>query len=355
MRTLVCVMFTAAGLAAQQPPKIYTPTEPERQQIEAKTAELGDLLRKVESNPLYADAAIYREGGRVHPEDPERVCNGGICEGHAGGARHRNRAREGTGGGHARHGRRAKGRIVRAYRSKVDGSLQPYGLIIPESYTGQPIRLDVWLHGMNRNLNEVSFIKGHEGAAPVPADQQYIQLDVYGRSNVAYRWAGETDVFEALPSVEERYRIDPEADRAARVLDGRRGRVASRACIIPTSGRRSKRARGSRRRRITRRRADLPPYQEAALHYYDAVDYSLNGMDVPFVGYGGEIDPQLQASKNIKEQLLKEGVNLETCARCFWWVRGWRTSGIRRRTRCRSASSRRRWRRGWRRRRTCGS
>ncbi|HTI52121.1 MAG TPA: hypothetical protein VL475_14260, partial [Planctomycetaceae bacterium] len=32
--------------------------------------------------------------------------------------------------------------------------------------------------------------------------------------------------------------------------------------------------------------------------------------NVPFVGYGGELDAQLQASKNIQAQLAKEGVNL---------------------------------------------
>ena len=55
--------------------------------------------------------------------------------------------------------------------------------------------------------------------------------------------------------------------------------------------------------KVYAKKQDLPPYQEAALHYYDAVDYSLNGTDVPFVGYGGEIDAQLQGSKNIQTQL----------------------------------------------------
>src|SRR5205085_7029873 len=97
----------------------------------------------------------------------------------------------------------SKGRLIRAYTSTVDGSVQPYGLIVPESYSGQPIRLDIWMHGTNRNLNEVAFLKQHEGANPVPAAQNYIQMDVYGRSNVAYRWAGETDAFEALRYVQE--------------------------------------------------------------------------------------------------------------------------------------------------------
>ena len=65
----------------------------------------------------------------------------------------------------------------------------------------------------------------------------------------------------------------------------------------------------------------------------------------PFVGYGGEIDPQLQASKNMQEQLLKEGVNLENLRASFWSAPAWGTSGIRRCTRSRRSSSRRRWRR----------
>ena len=36
---------------------------------------------------------------------------------------------------------RQKGRLVRAYLSPVDGSVQPYGLIIPDSYGGRPVRL----------------------------------------------------------------------------------------------------------------------------------------------------------------------------------------------------------------------
>src|SRR5947209_4755833 len=41
-----------------------------------------------------------------------------------------------------------KGLVVRGYVSKIDGSVQPYGLVIPESYSpSTPIRLDVWFHG----------------------------------------------------------------------------------------------------------------------------------------------------------------------------------------------------------------
>src|SRR5439155_14773773 len=104
---------------------------------------------------------------------------------------------------------RQKGRLVRAYRSRVDGSVQPYGLVIPESYDGRKaVRLDVLLHGRGATLNEVSFIAAHDATHPVTSEQDFIQLEVFGRGNNAYRWAGETDVFEALDSVQKRYRID---------------------------------------------------------------------------------------------------------------------------------------------------
>ena len=69
--------------------------------------------------------------------------------------------------------------------------------------------------------------------------------------------------------------------------------------------------------KVYAKKTDLPPWQEAALHYYDARDYALNGVNLPFVGYGGEIDPQLQASKNVREQLVKEGVNLDSLKALF--------------------------------------
>src|SRR5262249_11774075 len=44
--------------------------------------------------------------------------------------------------------RAKKGKVARAYVSAVDGSVQPYGVIVPAKYErGKPIRLDVVLHG----------------------------------------------------------------------------------------------------------------------------------------------------------------------------------------------------------------
>ena len=65
------------------------------------------------------------------------------------------------------------GHVVRGYISSTDGSVQPYGLTIPASYDGsKPMRLDVWLHGTQLELNEVRFINqqsGDHATSQIPA------------------------------------------------------------------------------------------------------------------------------------------------------------------------------------------
>ena len=55
----------------------------------------------------------------------------------------------------------ATGLVVRGYLSKIDGTVQPYGLVVPATYKGDgpaKFRLDVWLHGRNEKLSEVNFL-----------------------------------------------------------------------------------------------------------------------------------------------------------------------------------------------------
>ena len=106
------------------------------------------------------------------------------------------------------------GRVARAYRSKVDGSVQPFGLIIPASYKpGTPTRLDVVLHGSTRpvGMSELRYVmpfdEGDSGGTG-PTDRDYIELYPLGRVENCYRWAGETDVFEAIEDVCRHYNID---------------------------------------------------------------------------------------------------------------------------------------------------
>ena len=89
------------------------------------------------------------------------------------------------------------GLVVRGYVSKIDGSVQPYGLVVPESYTSGPHRwrLDFWFHGRGETLSEVNFLQQRRKQIGIFAPEDTIVLHPYGRYSNANKFAGETDVF----------------------------------------------------------------------------------------------------------------------------------------------------------------
>ena len=310
----ICLLLLIGVAATQAPQSTEPPSADEKRAIEKKMIELASRVgalagRKVDPS-LLADVDIYRKAAEYILRFPEEfatkaftpntmaVLDTGLT-----------RARELEAG--APSWPKRKGHVVRAYVSQVDGSVQPYGLTIPESYDGTtPVRLDIWQHGTNRTLNEVAFIIQQESNRPIPPEQDYIQLEPLGRTNVSYRWAGEADMFESLASVQQRYKIDPKRI----VLRGfSMGGASSWHLGLHHPGKWAAIEAGAGYTETRRygRRENLPPYQQAMLHYYDAVDYSLNAFNTPTVGYGGENDAQLQASVNIREQLTSEGFRFQ--------------------------------------------
>ena len=112
----------------------------------------------------------------------------------------------------------ATGLVVRGYVSKIDGSVQPYGLVVPASYqpnTPYKHRLDVWCHGRGETLTELSFIEGREKSAGDFTPPNAFVLHLYGRYCCANRFAGGRHVLrrcrcqgrdEAAVAVDERDR-----------------------------------------------------------------------------------------------------------------------------------------------------
>jgi predicted peptidase len=97
---------------------------------------------------------------------------------------------------------------VRAYRSKIDGSVQPYGLVIPESYVGAPVRTDIWCHGRGETLSELAFIDQRSKQVGNVQPKGAIVLHPYGRYCCANKFAGEMDLLEALEHAKKFYAID---------------------------------------------------------------------------------------------------------------------------------------------------
>jgi hypothetical protein len=104
--------------------------------------------------------------------------------------------------------------VVRGYISKIDHSVQPYGLVVPPSYSPTAPhrwRLDAWFYGRNETLSEINFPADRTRNFGEFAPRDTIVLHLYGRFCNASRFAGEVDFFEALDAVKRRYAIDETA------------------------------------------------------------------------------------------------------------------------------------------------
>ena len=105
----------------------------------------------------------------------------------------------------------ATGLVVRGYRSKIDGSLQPYGLVVPASYaptTPHKFRLDVWWRGRSEKAAEVGFLNDRLVNRGEFTPPHTFVLHPFGRYCNANKFAGEVDTFEALEHVKANYPID---------------------------------------------------------------------------------------------------------------------------------------------------
>lgn len=210
------------------------------------------------------------------------------------------------------------GKSIRGYVSRVDGSVQPYAVTLPEGAgvrTSKRWPLYVVLHGRGGDRNEIRFLEDHHDK-PWPKDgplsaADFIQLDVFGRIDNAYRWAGETDVFEAIADVKRRYRID---DRRVVLWGFSMGGAGSwhlgvhhpaEWCSVgPGAG-------FVDYLNYQKPKTPLPEHQRDTLHIYDALDYALNAFNVPICTYGGELDKQLAASQLMVDAAKQHGVEIQ--------------------------------------------
>ncbi|MDA1179441.1 MAG: prolyl oligopeptidase family serine peptidase [Planctomycetota bacterium] len=221
----------------------------------------------------------------------------------------------------------AKGRIARGFVSSVDGSTQPYGLIIPPSYDPQmPIRLDIVLHGSDgaraKGIGELKFLHrfdASEANDPSIPDQDFIEVHPMGRlGENAYRFEGETDVDEAVAAVCRNYSID----RNRIVLRGSSlGGVGTwqlglkrpdrYAALGPSAGPVDTIEFANSPWPHFVRLEPITPWQQTMLHLVDAIDYTANAGMVPTVAAMGDQDPYYSSHLLMQRAFEREGVPFE--------------------------------------------
>jgi hypothetical protein len=216
-----------------------------------------------------------------------------------------------------------KARVVRGYRSEIDDSVQPYGLILPAGYDpAKPIRLDVVLHGSQvpGGMSELRFMErfdDNDDAAAKGPEQDFVELHPLGRVENGYRFAGETDVFEAIESACRNYAID-------------RSRIVLRGMSMGASGtwhlglKRPDRftALGPYCGYVDTHRfsetpiktfvkvGPLPDYQEKTLTMLDSMDYAANAGMVPAVAAVGDKDVFFECHVIMGRAMEQEGLKM---------------------------------------------
>ena len=97
---------------------------------------------------------------------------------------------------------------VRGFRSKLDGTVQPYGVVFQSSISASG-RADVWCRGRSEKGLELQFLSTRmKSPDPLP-DEGVLMIHPFGRYCNANKLAGEVDTLEALEHAMSQYPIDP--------------------------------------------------------------------------------------------------------------------------------------------------
>ena len=206
----------------------------------------------------------------------------------------------------------AKGLVVRGFHSQVDGSAQPYGLVIPEKLPAGKVPLYIFLHGRGDKQTDLHFIDERLKSKGQVTPSNAIVLHPFGRQCVGYKSAGETDVLEAVEHVIANYPVDRERIVMMGFSMGGAGawhlgaHYASRwAVVAPGAG-------FAETAKYTKTDpANVPSYERDLWGCYDVPAYVTNLFNVRTIAYSGENDKQIQAARVMEEAFAAEGRKLD--------------------------------------------
>jgi hypothetical protein len=314
---VMCFAVTALAQPAIKsvPPAGIEISAADRSELQASLDHLRAATAKLHANPLLPDVLIYQEAVRYALQYNEFFKSDEVAKARA--LLQQGEERAADLAQNRSPWTTATGLVVRGYISKIDQSVQPYGLVVPESYSPtEPHRwrLDAWFHGRNETLSEVNFLADRTRNIGEWSPRDTIVLHLYGRFCNASRFAGEVDFFEALDAVKRQYPIDENRilDRGfsmggASAWDIGTHHAGLWAAVQPGAGF----SETVQYLKLKLSGDAAPPWWELKLfHLYDAVDYAVNLYNTPTIAYNGEIDPQQQAADKMEQAMAEEGLRL---------------------------------------------
>ena len=209
--------------------------------------------------------------------------------------------------------------IVGGFRSAIDGSFQPYGLVVPPGIGPEdqrPRRLDLWFHGRGETLSEVAFLSKQRSDPGQYTPRDTFVLHPYGRYSNAFKFAGEIDVMESLAYVRSHLPVDSNR------VSVRGFSMGGAACwqfathysdqwfaANPGAGF-SETPEFLRFFQEEPVRDTAPAYQQKLWQLYDCPVWAENLAQCPTIAYSGEIDRQKQAADVMETALDRVGIDL---------------------------------------------
>ena len=209
--------------------------------------------------------------------------------------------------------------IVGGYESKIDGSYQPYSVVVPAGFgqgDSRPRRLDLWFHGRGESLSENNFLTNQQKNAGQYTPADTFVLHPYGRYSNAFKFAGEIDVLEVLEYVQSRLPVDP--DRIA-VRGFSMGGAGCWQMAVHYSDRFFAANPGAGFSETPQflsffqgenAAETAPAHQKTLWQMYDCQPWAANLNQCPTVVYSGEIDRQKQAADVMEVALDKVGIDM---------------------------------------------
>src|ERR1035438_169480 len=187
MGAVVLTAFVSAQQQGRQPSKPVPPPGIEvpaadRTELEAGLKRLDAAVASLQGKALLPDVLIYREAVRYALHYREFFAANEIAKAKVLLQEGEDRATQ-LAQGQAPWAT-STGLVVRGYVSKIDGSVQPYGLVVPPSYSATAPhrwRLDTWFHGRGETLSQINFLADRERNVGEFSPRDTIVLHLYGR------------------------------------------------------------------------------------------------------------------------------------------------------------------------------
>lgn len=197
--------------------------------------------------------------------------------------------------------------LVAGYVSKIDQSVQPYGVVLPRGFeladAKQASRLDVWLHGRGDTKTEIPFLMERLNKPGQYTPAKTIVLHPFGRHCNAFKFAGEVDVFEAMEDLNRRVAIDHDRTSIRGFSMGGAG-VWHLSVHYPTTWFASNPGAGFVDTLVYQGWGEKTPFPLNAtnrklLHLYDVLPWAENLRNTNLIAYSGEIDKQRKAADRV--------------------------------------------------------